>query len=102
MLLADFDPDVVGIAAQPLLVRDADRRHVPDFLRADRSVLIVNVKVPERLGAEEVADALSWAGRLPSRYTDLTLWPSIDATGQGWSRMLRLHGVAETGRHECL
>lgn len=45
LLLADFDPDVVRIVAQPLLVREADRRHVPDFLlrRADGSVLIVNV-----------------------------------------------------------
>ena len=32
LLLADFDPDVVGIAAQPFLLADADRRHVPDFL----------------------------------------------------------------------
>jgi hypothetical protein len=42
---------VVGIAAQPLLVRDADRRHVPDFLlsRADGWVLIVNVKPADRL-----------------------------------------------------
>lgn len=39
LLLGDFDPEVVGIAAQPFLVTDADRRHVPDFLlqRADGS-----------------------------------------------------------------
>jgi hypothetical protein len=66
LLLADFDPDVVGIAAQPLLVRDADRRHVPDFLlrRVDGSVVIVNVKPAEQLDVVEVADALAWAGRV--------------------------------------
>jgi hypothetical protein len=66
LLLADFDPGVVGIAAQPFLARDADRRHVPDFLlqRADGSVVIVNVKPAERLGDERVADALAWAGRV--------------------------------------
>ena len=66
LLLADFDSDVVGIAAQPFLVRDTDRRHVPDFLliRGDGSVLIVNVKPADRLGKDEVADALAWAGRV--------------------------------------
>ena len=66
LLLADFDPDVVGIAAQPFLVREGDRRHVPDFLlcRADGSVLIVNVKPADRLATAEVADALAWAARV--------------------------------------
>lgn len=36
LLLADFDPQVVAIAAQPFLLRvrieDRVRRHVPDFL----------------------------------------------------------------------
>ena len=63
LLLADFDPDVVGIAAQPLLVREEGRRHVPDFLlgRADGSVLIVNVKPADRLARDEVAEALALA-----------------------------------------
>jgi hypothetical protein len=66
LLLADFDRDVVGIAAQPLLVRDADRRHVPDFLlrRVDGSVVIVNVKPAEQLDVVEVAEGLAWAGRV--------------------------------------
>ena len=66
LLLADFDSDVVGIAAQPLLVREEGRRHVPDFLlgRADGSVLIVNVKPADRLARDEVAHALAWAGRV--------------------------------------
>jgi hypothetical protein len=66
LLLADFDPDVVGIAAQPFLVREGDRREVPDFLlcRADGSVLIVNVKRADRLATAEVADALARAARV--------------------------------------
>jgi hypothetical protein len=32
LLLADFDREVAGIAAQPFLVREEGRRHVPDFL----------------------------------------------------------------------
>ena len=63
LLLADADPLVVGIAAQPFLVSDEKRRHVPDFLlvRADGSALIVNVKPADRLQDERVAAALAWA-----------------------------------------
>jgi len=66
LLLADFDPEVVGIAAQPFLVQDAERRHVPDFLlrRVDGSVVIVNVKPAEQLEVERVAQSLAWAGRV--------------------------------------
>jgi len=66
LLLADFDPDVVGIAAQPFLVRDADSRHVPGFLlrRVDGSVVIVNVKPAEQLEVERVAETLAWAERV--------------------------------------
>ena len=82
LLLADFDPDVVGIAAQPFLVKEADRRHVPDFLlaRADGSVLIVNVKPAERLGDELVAEALTWAGRVfCERGWEHEVWSGTDA-----------------------
>jgi hypothetical protein len=50
LLLADFDPEVVAIAAQPFLLRaragSRVRRHVPDFLllHADQTVRVVNVK----------------------------------------------------------
>ena len=82
MLLADFDPEVVGIAAQPFLVREADRRHVPDFLlgRADGSVLIVNVKPADRMEDERVADALAWAGRVfAERGWEHEVWSGADA-----------------------
>jgi TnsA-like endonuclease N terminal len=66
LLLADFDPEVVGIAAQPFLVCEAERRHVPDFLlrRADGSVMIVNVKPADRLEDTRVAESLGWAARV--------------------------------------
>ena len=82
LLLADFDPEVVGIAAQPFLVRDGDRRHVPDFLlrRADGSVVIVNVKPADRMGRDEVADALAWAGHVfVERGWDHEVWSGADA-----------------------
>jgi hypothetical protein len=82
LLLADFDREVVGIAAQPLLVRDAGRRHVPDFLlsRVDGSVLIVNVKPADRLGSAVVAGALAWAGRVfADRGWEHEVWSGADA-----------------------
>jgi hypothetical protein len=82
LLLADFDPGVLGIAAQPFLVTDADRRHVPDFLlqRADGSVLIVNVKPGERLEDERIADGLAWAGRVfGERGWEHEVWSGADA-----------------------
>ena len=81
LLLADFDPDVVGIAAQPFLVQDAHRRHVPDFLlrRVDGSVVIVNVKPAEQLEVELVAEALAWAGRVfRERGWEHEVWSGAD------------------------
>lgn len=82
LLLADFDPEVVGIAAQPFLVQDADRRHVPDFLlrRVDGSVVIVNVKPAEQLDVVKVADALAWAGGVfRERGWEHEVWSGADA-----------------------
>ncbi|HEY5199057.1 MAG TPA: TnsA-like heteromeric transposase endonuclease subunit [Solirubrobacteraceae bacterium] len=81
LLLADADPDVVGIAAQPFLVRDDERRHVPDFLlaRADRSVLVVNVKPADRLEKPGVARALSWAADVfVARGWEHEVWSGAD------------------------
>lgn len=82
LLLADFDPEVVGIAAQLFLVQDADRRHVPDFLlcRVDGSVVIVNVKPAEQLDVVKVADALAWAGCVFfERGWEHEVWSGADA-----------------------
>src|SRR5579884_3708385 len=67
LLLADFDPQVTAIAAQPFYVNGCidgrDRTHVPDFLLLDRAglVTVVNVKPADRLAVGKVSDALAWA-----------------------------------------
>ena len=54
IMLADFDPAVVGIAAQPMQLCAPDggrlRRHVPDLLLMDRGggVTVVDVKSPSK------------------------------------------------------
>jgi hypothetical protein len=72
LLLADFDPHTVGIAAQPFLVeenaRGRTRRHVPDYLLvANGLVTIVNVKPADRLDDPNVKQTLDWAGDLFER-----------------------------------
>lgn len=70
LLLADFDPSVVAIAAQPFLLAAPDggrvRRHVPDFLLVDgeRLVSVVNVKPADRARKPKIAAALEWAGKV--------------------------------------
>ena len=55
IMLADFDPAVTGLAAQPFLLAGPDggrdRRHVPDLLLAggDGAVTVVDVKAASRL-----------------------------------------------------
>ena len=68
LLLADFDPSVAAIAAQPFYltacVNGRERNHVPDFLLlgGDGVVTVVNVKPSARLADPKVAEALGWAG----------------------------------------
>jgi hypothetical protein len=70
LLLADADPDVVGIVAQPFLliegVEAKPRRHVPDFFLEHRSgaCTVVNVKPARRLNDAKVAATLAWAGEV--------------------------------------
>ena len=65
ILLADFEPDVVGIAAQPLQLVGPDagriRRHVPDLLlvNADGGVTVVDVKAPAKLADPSVQAAMT-------------------------------------------
>jgi hypothetical protein len=76
LLLADFDPQVVGIWAQPCrLVAAVDgrqRQHVPDFLLASPAgeTCVVNVKPAQRLADPKVTEALAWPDEL--------------FTGHGW------------------
>ncbi|MFF8593913.1 TnsA-like heteromeric transposase endonuclease subunit [Streptomyces sp. NPDC015220] len=70
LLLADFDPQVVRIFAQPCRLRARVggrwRLHVPDFLLMleDGNVRVVNVKPADRLLDPEIAEALAWPGDL--------------------------------------
>ena len=68
LMLADFDPQIVAIAAQPFCltasVKGKERTHVPDFLLLDGAgaVSVVNVKPAHRLADPRVAESLGWAG----------------------------------------
>ncbi|TJY66140.1 TnsA-like heteromeric transposase endonuclease subunit [Arthrobacter sp. CAU 1506] len=66
--LADFDPSVWHICAQPFEIsgRVGGRpvRHVPDFFlaRTDRSYVVVNVTRAKQLDDPRVQERLQWAG----------------------------------------
>jgi hypothetical protein len=66
LLLADFDPQVAWMWAQPgrldAVVEGRGRRHVPDFLFESPSgvATVVNVKPARRLSDPKVAAALAW------------------------------------------
>lgn len=85
LLVADFDPSVAAIAAQPfwlrMLIGGRVRRHVPDFflVRADESAQLVNVKPASRLADPEVAEALEWPGRLARDHGwEYEVWTGAD------------------------
>jgi hypothetical protein len=95
LMLADFDPTVTAIAAQPFWLRFRTggrvRRHVPDFLlvRADNSVLLVNVKPAGQAADPEVAEALAWPGRLALGHGwDYEIWTGADPVYLGNVRFL--------------
>nr|WP_244900910.1 TnsA-like heteromeric transposase endonuclease subunit [Streptomyces nanshensis] len=84
-LLADFDPAVRGIFAQPCRlaarVGDRVRHHVPDYLLVMRSgtVRLVNVKPADRLRDPKIADALAWPGELLRRHGwEYEIWSGAD------------------------
>lgn len=66
IMLADFDPAVTAVAAQPfrLIGRDGSRvrRHVPDVLLAgaDGGVTVVDVKAPGKRADPEVRAVMEW------------------------------------------
>ena len=87
LLLADFDPGVVAIAAQPFCVSTevggVRRRHVPDFLMlgAGGVVTVVNVKPADQLARPKVAAALGWAGEVfAGRGWRHEVWSGASAT----------------------
>jgi hypothetical protein len=66
IMLADFDPAVTGLAAQPFQLTGPDggrdRRHVPDLLlvAGDGAVTVVDVKAASRLRDPQVRAQFSW------------------------------------------
>ena len=66
IMLADFDPAVAGLAAQPFQLAGPDggrdRRHVPDLLLVggDGAVTVVDVKAASRLADPDVRAQFSW------------------------------------------
>ena len=87
LLLADFDPQVQRIYAQPFrLVARAGgrvRHHVPDFLLVTvaGTARLVNVKPAERLKDPEIAEALAWPGVLARRHGwEYEVWSGADVT----------------------
>ena len=86
ILLADQDPDVVAIAAQPFLMEGFDgtrtRRHVPDLLLglAGGAVTVVDVKPAHRLGDAAVVEQMSWTARICADVGwGFELWSGTDA-----------------------
>lgn len=87
ILLADFDPAVVGIAAQPFqLIGEHDgrrRRHVPDLLLMDKSgaVTVVDVKPAHRLDDPQVAAVFGWTRRaIACRGWTFEVWSGAEET----------------------
>jgi TnsA-like endonuclease N terminal len=87
LLLADFDPAVCDIFAQPCrMVARIDgkvRSHVPDFLLVMRSgtARVVNVKPASRLEDPLVVQALAWPGHLVERHGwEYEIWSGAERT----------------------
>lgn len=70
LLLADFDPAVVAIAAQPFVLIGSDgarvRRHVPDVLLVgtDGGVTVVDVKAGNKRDDPQVRAVMEWTRRV--------------------------------------
>jgi hypothetical protein len=86
ILLADRDPDVVAIAAQPFLLEGSDgermRRHVPDVLlgHADGAVTVVDVKAAARVADPAVVEQFAWMRQLCDRHGyRFEVWSGVDS-----------------------
>ncbi|TFF05184.1 TnsA-like heteromeric transposase endonuclease subunit [Cellulosimicrobium funkei] len=85
--LADFDPAVARIAAQPMRLRGRDgdrvRNRIPDFisLLRDGTVRVVDVKPAAMLATDEVEASLAWTrGVCRSRGWEYEIWTGPDPT----------------------
>lgn len=85
ILLADFDPGVRGIVAQPFQMREqvagVDRSHVPDLLlwHVDSSVSIVDVKPAHRLSDPKIRGVFDWTAEVVAgRGWAFEIWSGVD------------------------
>ncbi|PYC87577.1 hypothetical protein C7C46_04080 [Streptomyces tateyamensis] len=85
LLLADFDPLVHHIYAQPFRlvarVGGRPRHHVPDYLLVSTTgaARLVNVKPAERLTDPKIAEALAWPGEIAERRGwEYEIWSGVD------------------------
>ena len=85
ILLADRDPGVVAIAAQPVWLAGLDdgrvRRHVPDLLLAHRGggLTFVDVKAASRLADERVVAQFAWMRQVCDRFGfGFEVWSGVD------------------------
>jgi len=84
LILADFDPGVEAIVAQPFrlesVVDGHMRQHIPDFLLLDGGrPQVVNVKPRESLANPKIRNTLAWAhGALEQRGWATEVWSGTD------------------------
>lgn len=85
--LADFDPRVLRIAAQPMVLRGHDvarmRNRIPDFISVmrDGTVRVIDVKPSAMLAKTEVKASLSWTGGVVrDRGWDYEVWTGPEPT----------------------
>ena len=90
IVLADRDPDVVAMAAQPVWLAGVDggrvRRHVPDLLlaRRDGGLTFIDVKAAARLADERVVAQFAWMRQLCDRFGfGFEVWSGVDAAVLG-------------------
>lgn len=85
ILMADFDPAVRGIVAQPFQIRErvagVDRSHVPDLLlwHVDSSVSVVDVKPAHRVSDPKVRAVFDWTAEVVAgRGWAFEVWSGAD------------------------
>lgn len=85
IMLADQDPGVAGIAAQPFRMAGPDggrvRRHVPDLLLAftDGTFSVVDVKAASRLDDPAVVAQFAWTGAVLEQHgIRFEVWSGAD------------------------
>lgn len=105
LMMADQDPEVCGVASQPLwlqgLLEDGRPvRHVPDYLVAHRdgTWTLVDVKPSYLVERPEVGKVLSWTGKVAAdRGWGYQVWSGAPA-----QRLANLHFLAQGRRSQLV